>query len=527
MINTNRSIALSESNDKPSLPWDGYSSSIIENVNVWLNVYDKNLNILVWNPMAEIISGYTSEEVLGHNNIWEWLYPDEDYKKMIVTRATNKLLGTTTIQDWETQIVCKQGNLKTIAWSSETLYDEDSQFQGAITFGYDVTDRKQTEGALKNAHEELSVLYNVASVASGSLNLDIILKRSLAQVLPIMKSPKGIIHLWHEDSEELRLAAYEGVSKESVSAFMSLFDGDGLIRRVFRKEVPIFVPNVITELKDAPKNVPSRLFHAYLGVPMRAKGRACGVFSVLGKAEQIFSTDEITLLTSIADQIGVAVENARLYQQSRKLAISEERRRLARELHDSVTQSLYSLTLFAEAGQRDLHDGKLDDVSSHLTELGQTAHNALNEMRVLLHELRPLALETEGLLDAIQRRLDAVERKVGIKAYLIADHDLKLPSFVEQELYRIIQEALNNTLRHAFAKSVTVSIQITDNVLTVKIADEGVGFDSETATHKGGIGLESMQERAHCLGGELRITSVVGEGVTIFLNVILDDWEKE
>jgi PAS domain S-box-containing protein len=513
--------------DKQSLLWDGYTKSIIENVNVWINVYDQELNLILWNPMAEKISGYNREEVLGHTHVWDLLYPETAYRDMIVTRAADLLIGKATVDDYETQILCKNGDLKNIVWNSKPLYDESSHFQGAITFGYDITDRKKSEINLQKAHEDLSVLYNVVSIASESIDLGEILERSLALVLPVIKAPKGIIHIWHDDLQEFHLAAHQGFSNESISALSSLTAGDGIIDRIFKKESPIYIPSLITELENTPNNVPIRLFHAFLGVPMRAKGKVCGVFSVFGKADQPFTKYVISLLTSISDQIGVAVENARLYQQSRQLAVSEERRRLARELHDAVTQSLYSLTLFAEAGQRDLRDGKLEEVSKDLTELGQTAYSALNEMRVLLHELRPLALESEGLLDAIQRRMDAVERRAGIKAYLIAEPGLNLPSLVEQELYRIIQEALNNTLRHASAQTVSVSIQTSDNELTVKITDDGVGFDCETVTQRGGLGLEGMHERAGCLGGELRIISAIGEGVTITLKIRLDNWKKE
>ena len=351
---------------------DAYSISIIENVNVWLNIYDKDLNLVFWNAVAEKISGYSREEVLGHKKIWEWLYPDETYRKLITKRAADLLLGETSVEDWETQILCRNNEVKTITWNSQAVYDENDHFQGVITFGYDVTSRKNAEEALKKAHNELSVLLNVASVTSGSIDLDVILERALEQVLPIMKSKKGLIHLWQDDVQQLHLAAYKGLPDPSVTELLTLTVEKGIIGRVFQEEKPISLPNIITELDDIPANVPHRLFHAYLGVPMKAKGHVCGVFSVLGKAEKKFTEDEITLLTSIADQIGVAVENARLYQQSRQLAVSEERRRLARDLHDAVTQSLYSLTLFAEAGHRSLHSGDLEDANIYLTELGTT-----------------------------------------------------------------------------------------------------------------------------------------------------------
>ena len=526
MSNTSPTSQLPQQPDQPSPQWGGYSKSIIENVNVWINGYDQDLNLTLWNPMAESISGYARDEVLGNTHIWEWLYPDKAYYDMIVTRANDLLTGQATVEDWETQIVCKNGQKKNIVWNSKPFYNDEGKFQGAITFGYDITDRKKSELALQKAHEDLSVLYDVVSIASESIDLEEILERSLKLVLPVVKAPKGIIHIWNEDLQELKLAAHQGFSEDAIPLLAELAAGDGPINRVFKEEAAIYVPSLITEVESAPHNLPIRLFHAFLGVPMHSKGKICGVFSVFGKADEPFSKYVISLLSSISDQIGVAVDNARLMQQSRQLAVFEERRRLARELHDAVTQSLYSLALFAEAGQRDLRDGKFGEVASDLVELAQTANSALNEMRVLLHELRPLALEKEGLVDAIQRRLEGVERRAGIKAYLASDPDLNLPSNVEQELYRIIQEALNNTLRHASANNVTTTIRKLDNLLTVTIQDDGVGFDFDSLTQRGGLGIEGMHERAARINADLQIVSAVNQGVTIILKLKLDQWEN-
>lgn len=184
---------------------------------------------------------------------------------------------------------------------------------------------------------------------------------------------------------------------------------------------------------------------------MRAKGRVVGVFSVLGESGRQFRPDEVTLLASIADQVGVAVENARLYQQAEQLAVMEERERLAHDLHNSVTQSLYSLTLLAEASRRLIRTKELDLAGDYITRLGETAQDALKEMRLLVYKLRPPALEKEGLVGAIQQRLGAVERRAGVKAQLIASDPITLSAPLEEGLYRIAQEALNNALKHAKA----------------------------------------------------------------------------
>jgi signal transduction histidine kinase len=239
----------------------------------------------------------------------------------------------------------------------------------------------------------------------------------------------------------------------------------------------------------------------------------------VGEAERQFEVEEVALLASIADEIGVAVENARLYEQIEQLAVMEERSRLARELHDSVTQSLYSLTLFAEVGRRAAEAGELEQVIDYLTRLGQVAQQTLKEMRLLVYELRTSALETEGLVRALQQRLEAVEKRAGVESRLVVEAITGLPALVEEGLYRIAQEALNNALKHAAATLVTVRININAEQAELEVIDNGMGFDPAVVGHAGGIGLNSMAERAEQLGGKLTIFSKPGEGTRVRVNV--------
>jgi signal transduction histidine kinase len=254
---------------------------------------------------------------------------------------------------------------------------------------------------------------------------------------------------------------------------------------------------------------------AFLGVAMRAKGQIYGVISILVSPGVEISQDDLALLTSIADQIGIAVENARLYRQSQHLAVAEERRRLARDLHDSVTQSLYSLTLFAEAGHRLLRSGEIERVDKYLERLNQTAQDALKEMRLLLYELRPWALESGKLVETIQHRLDAVERRSGLTAHLITTPLPALPPRFEDNLYHITLEALNNALKHAFASAVTVQLCADESTIQLRVSDNGGGFDTEATLKTGGMGLTNMRERAEELGGTFTIESDGRSGTTV------------
>jgi signal transduction histidine kinase len=253
----------------------------------------------------------------------------------------------------------------------------------------------------------------------------------------------------------------------------------------------------------------------YVGVPMRTGGRILGVLSVFGQAEQQFNVEEVALLASIGDQVGVVIENARLRQRAERAAVMEERGRLARELHDSVTQSLYSLTLLAGGGQRLARAGKLENVEKYLADLGEIAQQALKEMRLLVYQLRPTVLEQEGLVGALQQRLEAVEGRSSISTRLLIDEPLDLPAPVEEGLYRIAQEALNNTLKHSLANLVSIRIEVTKGWVILEVNDDGKGFDDQTIGNNGGLGLVSMKERAEALGGSLTVLSKPGQGVTV------------
>lgn len=207
-------------------------------------------------------------------------------------------------------------------------------------------------------------------------------------------------------------------------------------------------------------------------------------------------------------------------------AITEERSRLARELHDSVTQSLHSSTLLAEAGQRLAGEGDIERARGYLVRLGEISQQALKEMRLLVYELRPLALSGNGLVEALQQRLDAVERRSGVEVEISMDEGLVLSESVEEALFRIAMEALNNSLKHANPDIVTVTLKKVgdseSSCIELAIKDDGVGFDLDSMDDEGGLGLISMKERIDKIGGELEISSSPGKGTEVKACVILD-----
>ncbi len=212
-------------------------------------------------------------------------------------------------------------------------------------------------------------------------------------------------------------------------------------------------------------------------------------------------------------------ENVRLRQHATEAAVVEERNRLSRDLHDSVTQALYSQMLYAEAAARQLDAGMIAPAAEHLRQLRHTAQLALREMRLLIFELRPSALEAEGFAAALQARLESVEMRTGLEADVSIDEKIRLTPEMENDLYWIVQEALNNALNSAEANKVAVSLWCESDQMILQIADDGVGFDPGISSTGGGLGLRSMQERAEKLGGQLQIESQPGAGTVVRVEV--------
>ena len=201
------------------------------------------------------------------------------------------------------------------------------------------------------------------------------------------------------------------------------------------------------------------------------------------------------------------------------MAVVSERQRLARELHDAVTQSLYSQTLFTRSAINALEEGRPEQTKEQLHQIEVNATQALREMRVLLHQLRPPGLAHKTLADAVEERLTLVERRVGIAAYSAIDETLHLDETTEAALYRVILEALNNTLRHAEASQVDVQIHRTPDGLALFVIDNGRGFDPEDTIP--GMGLNNIRERVAQINGEVHIDSKPGRGTALLVKVPL------
>ncbi len=465
------------------------------------------------NPKACEMLGYSREELLSLG--MSAIHPNEMPELMAFAHSVFKQ-G----HGWTDELSCRTKKGKFLpAEISASIVEIDGQ-ECMIALIRDTTERKLAEERIRREAARADALAHAAARLNAHLTLDAVLDAVCEETARALDVPAAGVLLYNEEDATLSPAAIYGLPPEYLEDYAP--NPRALYDRYAQQHGPLIV---VPEVQDRPDLPNAQLYARYdirtsVVASLIREGQLMGTLNVYTLAEpRTFGDDELALLTGLAYQAAQAIENAQLRQQAELAAVMEERGRLARELHDSVTQSLYSLTLLAEGYQRSAKAGRLEHPEESLIELGDIAQQALKEMRLLVHQLRPLALEREGLLGALHQRLSAVEKRAGVEARLVAEDVVELPAPLEEALYRITLEALNNALKHATATSVTVYFRIDDGKVELEVVDNGWGFDPNAIDEQRGMGLASMRERAEKLGGTLVIQSAPGEGTAVKVSV--------
>ncbi|CAL9322068.1 GAF domain-containing sensor histidine kinase [Streptomyces sp. SudanB52_2052] len=274
----------------------------------------------------------------------------------------------------------------------------------------------------------------------------------------------------------------------------------------------------------------------FLGLPIRDGDEVIGALFLANKLRPVgghpphppgpkpeggcgFTQDDEELLGILAQHAAIALTNARLYERSRELTIAEERSRLAHELHDAVSQKLFSLRLTAQAAAR-LVDRDPSRAKGELQQVAALAAEAADELRAAVVELRPAALDEDGLVATLRTQIQVLDRAHSARV-TFSGHGVKaLPASQEEALLRVAQEALHNALRHSGADHVDVTLDRRGGGAVLRVTDDGSGFDPQAVRRAGRhLGLVSMRDRASGAGGTLTVESVPGKGTTIEMEV--------
>lgn len=505
--------------------------TMFENSNVAMAITEVGDETVESNRALAKMLGYSLEE-LASLRTRDYTYPDDYAPQMLLEDEV--MAGKRDHYQIEKRYVRKDGQIVWGRMLRSVARDPQGKILYRLGMVEDITEQKLAAQKLAEAYQtleqrvaerthELATLNAIAASVSRSLNLNEIMAEALARLMELTGMEHGIAYRVVSDEEgtydpersHLHVMASRGFTGE----LGQLGEGFRLSESAAGVAGRYGEPMVwsITELPSQSHLIQSLSeagVQQVIVIPLMAKGHLVGSLNLSTNQTRTYIPEQMTLLKAIGQQVGVAVDNARLYEQAEHAAQAAERNRLSRELHDSVTQSLYSMTLYAEATARLLLAGDSARAAEHLRDLRDTAQEALREMRLLIFELRPPALEN-GLAAALQTRLDSVESRGGIHAELrvIGKENGGFPG--QRELYNIALEALNNTLKHAHAQSVRVHLRYADARVFLEIHDDGVGFEVAEADQHGGFGISSMRERAKRIGALLDITSALGKGTCV------------
>lgn len=482
----------------------------------WM-LLDLNNTILDTNPIASRIVGRSANELFGTS----------------LTELVGELQPREPMQAEAEEIELRQmrpgeSTPRYLNIRISPVHDHRKRAVARVAIWRDVTARKLQDEARQRARDEMFVLINAISTAAGNtLSTEDFLLEAMYHIIYPFRSQVVAIFLTDDPNKDpaaanFRLAAQLGLPAGAIEEMSLVPASEPLFELAVQQHKPLQLDDATQDnrIPRVIRRIPSA---GMLILPLVAQPggerRLIGCVMMIRKESPAYSHEDVVRLTTISDHMAGLIDSDR----RRKLAIAmNERERLMRDLHDSVSQKLYGLVTKTEAVQAAIEAGHTIDPKTEFAKIGDGARQAVKEMRLFLYQMQQVDIEKEGLVSVLHHRLSAVEGRADIRARLMAgDEIIQLPTEKEIMLYYIAQEALNNVLRHAKAKTVTVTIKQGKKTVSMEIADDGVGFDAKKLD-RAGLGLQNMRARTEQMNGKLTIDSKPDEGTRISVTVPRD-----
>lgn len=431
------------------------------------------------------------------------------------------------------------GTDKYLKITAYPLRDSYGHPKAIVEFRRDITAERELETEILKRHHQLLALNHVSNAVSGLRDLDTILETALDNVLELINGTIGGILLLDTKTDTLYYHIHRGLSAKYARE-MRIRPGEGIAGRVAQTGEPILLEDISKDPRAVrPDLISAEGLKGFASIPLKTRNRVMGVMSVASRVARQFGRDDVSLLNSIGDNLGIAIEQIRLCEQLAKAgeryrdllrhaltAQEEERKRVARELHDETSQALTSLTLSLQAligmaeakgiGDAEFLD-KLRTTHSYTVRAG-------NDVVKLMKELRPTLLDELGLSAAIHRYAKDTLQTQGINvAAEFKGTEQRFQPETEATLFRIAQGAIGNILEHSEAKNASINLECDDNECRLRIEDDGKGFDVHKVTRVDpsgrGAGFFTIKERASLVGGTCNIESQPGQGTSIKVKV--------
>ena len=375
---------------------------------------------------------------------------------------------------------------------------------------------KERDITLTRRNVDMALLNGIATTLTSSLELDEILNKTLGLVMGYMKVEAGEIFLLEEDKQTLRMVLHRGQAAEAFWTRNLFHVGEGFIGVVAESKKPSISADLESDVRFLRDAVVKAGFRQMVCIPLFAGENLMGVLTVATRSSDPIDDRSVQLLAAVGNWAGLAIENAHLHTNARRFAVIEERDRIGMDLHDGIIQSIYGVGLALESVQHYI-DEDPQKAKERIQHSIDGLNQAIRDIRAYILDLRPRQLGNDGLMSGLRRLVTEYRANTFSDVILTGpESDLKeLPHSHALVLFHICQEALANAAKHAQAKSVNLSVWTTDDRALLEIHDDGRGFDLEKMTATIGHGLANMQTRARAVGGEVDITSIIGDGTTI------------
>jgi len=381
-----------------------------------------------------------------------------------------------------------------------------------------VEQMKERDLALTRRNVDMQLLDGIASTLTSSLELDEILNKTLGHVMNYMNVEAGEIFLLEEDKSSLRMVLHRGQAAEAFWTRNMFKVGEGSIGIVAQEKKTLVSTDIEHDMRFLRPAVAKAGFRQIACIPILAGEQLIGVMSVAKMSDAPVDDRNVQMLAAVGNWAGLAIENARLHANARRLAVLEERDRIGMDLHDGIIQSIYGVGLSLEGALHSINEDP-KDAKGRVKHSIDGLNQVIRDLRSYILDLRPRQMGNEGLISGIKRLISEYRANTFAEVQLTEpDYDLNtLTQTQSMTLFHICQEALANAAKHAKAKNVQISLWTTDDRILMEINDDGNGFDMESISSNIGHGLANIHSRANSLGGEADISSVLNDGTTILV----------